>query len=695
MKNYALDTSLLPKVWIYWESQEGTIYMNGESGERQNYPEPWMTTRCYKYGEDDDKSKVHEGFSWRDKDKPFGWIKNGSNLIYAYAKYHEDIERLEVAAVKYDTTRGKYAHEWKFAGSRFFIGKDKTCILDDNSAFGGTWGTYVANHYVQYVKNMLQVLGRMRSNQYFAEEFKKFIGADYFLIGNGNTVEIKGCWDLLKWFETTQKMPGDGKEQKLVNRLTNIPLGSIEGLAEKYPEKETGSYYKIRDIAYFEKINDNWCVLRILCRDENNSLNETQRIYIGDNGTTRIASKSKVGWVPSKQTFHRYWSGCVYIANMDEAIAQCQRIKYALSNSQLDDSDVVDYLTTSLRFPEIEQLSKFGYFRSARQIATQPNAIQNLKELFGGYYNEKEKNLLRKVGMTKPQLDIYMRYYEEGPNSNRFCYEYRYALNEMRIMFGNDLTYLDPDSFEKYLLGCKEWKYFRDYADRYVFEYLNIDKMRLFKNLVRLKNKNSNIFTIVRDAICTYKQLDVEHRIDVNWYFDNASDAIRVHDAVVELLRLQNEERRAMWNMQESERRKKEEEKRKQLDKERKIYEYEDNEYIIRLPKDAAEIASEGNKQHICIGSYVSRHSIGDTNLFFLRCKSNPDEPFYAIEMNNSKNIVQIHGFGNRWLGNNPEAIPTVIRWLRKNDIKCSDNILTCTATGYGQTNNYVAMPAI
>ena len=63
--------------------------------------------------------------------------------------------------------------------------------------------------------------------------------------------------------------------------------------------------------------------------------------------------------------------------------------------------------------------------------------------------------------------------------------------------------------------------------------------------------------------------------------------------------------------------------------------------------------------------------------------------------MNNAKEIVQIHGRYNRWLGNNPEAIPTVIRWLRKNGIKCRDEILTCKSTGYGSINEYVPMPVV
>ena len=125
-----------------------------------------------------------------------------------------------------------------------------------------------------------------------------------------------------------------------------------------------------------------------------------------------------------------------------------------------------------------------------------------------------------------------------------------------------------------------------------------------------------------------------------------------------------------------------------------KKYEYEDDLYVIRLPKDSSEIITEGSKQSICIGGYTTRHANGETNLFFLREKSNPDKPFYAIEMNRNI-IIQIHGFGNKWLGNNPEAIPTVIRWLRKNGISCSNEILTCTARGYGKVNEYIEMPVV
>lgn len=695
MRNYKLDTSLLPEVWISWENKNGRVYMKGKTGKRQMHKEDWMGST----GWNGNKNGVDMGCGWATQKLPKIWVRSGSNLVYAYAKYHKDIDRIEVAAVTYDTTRGEYAHEWKFAGERFFIGKDKSCLLSDGSNYiDGCYKTVCQWNTAWSVRNALQILTRLYYNDNFVSEFKKFIGSSYFTIGNGSSIDIECSWHIQKWYETVQKQRGAGKAQKLTDKLTKMPLCSIDGFGEKYPIKpfDDSRYRQMKDIIYFEKINDDWCVLRSLHRTDNNKLEEAWRVYIGNDGTTRIVSKCKDGWVPSKQSLHSSWRvNDAYIANIDEAIAQCPRIKYIISSKKIDkEYNIVDFLITSLRFPEIEQLCKLGCGNSAETISRSHTPKADIKDLFGGYYNEKEKNLLRKIGMTKPQLDVYIRYNGECDGRGYVYNEYKQALIELRKMFGNDLTHLDVGSFEKYLVACKEWLIFQNWGS-YIFDSLDIDATRFFKNLVRLMSKNSGIFTIARDAISSYNRLEAARRIDVDWYFDDVSDAIRAHDVLVELDRLQTEERRALYNLQAAERQKKEEERRKKLDKERKIYEYEDDQFIIRLPKDANEIAQEGGTQHICIGGYVSRHSMGDTNLFFLRQKSEPNKPFYAIEMGNSNNIVQIHGFGNKWLGNNPEAIPTVIRWLRKHGIKCSNEILTCKSTGYCSSKEYVPMPVV
>ena len=375
------------------------------------------------------------------------------------------------------------------------------------------------------------------------------------------------------------------------------------------------------------------------------------------------------------------------MANKDEAIETCDRIKYILQSA--DDVNIVslvDFLVMSLRFPEIEQIVKLGYLDKVKSLGSSHTIKADLKCLFGEYYDDKEKNILRKVGMTKHQFDTYMS------NDN---YRSKQALSTMRKMFGNNLTYLDNDSFDRYFNGCIKlcnafWRSLGAYA-----EIIHFDTMRFFKNLTRLSEKRYNVFDLANDTLQAYTSLNYGTAPEVDWYFDDVSDLIRTHDALVELRRMQQAERSARWSIEQAERAKKDEERRAKVDEQRKCLEYEDDNYVIRLPKDLAEIVREGSTQRICIGGYTSRHANGETNLFFLREKENDDIPFYAIEMDNQKQIRQIHGFGNKWLGNDPDAIPTVVRWLRKNGIKCDEKILTCKAHGYGRVDEYVEMPVV
>ena len=443
---------------------------------------------------------------------------------------------------------------------------------------------------------------------------------------------------------------------------------------------------------YFERLDDGWNVLRQFSRDYcTGKISEVSRVYLNDNGKVRIVAPSKDGWVPSIQ-LRSGWNSYYKLVNKEEAMEKCPRIKYTLEAlSFVEKEKLADALIKALKFPEIEQLLKLGCKKAADIMIREQYSKARVKDHFGGYYNDKEKSILRKVGLTKHQLDYYVSKIE---NNNRY-YDMPIVLSMMRNSLGNDLSYLDYESFKKFLNGFIQIKRNFWRGVNYYTERLRLDNMKFIKNLIRLGEKREEIYGVMHDTVQTYLNLNYGTAPEVNWYFDDCSDVIRMHDALVAMKNEQDAERQAMRDMEAAERRKKEEEKRIKIDKERKQYEYEDDNYIIRLPKDSTEIVSEGSTQHICIGGYTSRHANGDTNLFFLRRKDCPELPFYAIEMNNRKVIMQIHGFGNKWLGNNPEAIPTVVRWLRKNGITCDEKILTCTATGYGRVNNYVSMPVV
>lgn len=687
MKNYKLDETLLPEVWVTWLSKEGRIWMNNQ-GTRFNNPMHWM-----RY---DDERNI-DGCYWRNTDDrvPFGnnyesvksgkmWIIAGSQLYFVYAKYHKDIDRLELAAVKYDTTRSENQHGWMYAGDRLFIGKDKT-IVDQN---GNPFGVVTVKRGSMYrdVRHALQALIRLTASAQFIGEFKKFIGHDYFIIGNGTAMYIQYPWHINKWYDSVQKTRTTGKAQKLVDGLVELPLGSIEHLADKYLPMELEDKWRNstarNNIIYFERINDKWSVLRALVRKDDGEFEESWRVYLGDDGTNRIVSKSDDGWIPSGQNRGWYFRRQYYFANKDEAVEKCDRIKYI---APIIESEEIDTLITTLRFPAIEQLYKMGQTNLAKQIAKDSTPKACIKNMFG-YYNEKEKNVLRQIGMTKQQLDAYC----ERRKTNR--YYSRSVISILRETLGNDLSRVDTTTFIKYL-GAVESILDRSWGWNRV-DSLNIDKSRFWKNVVRLNEKNSQSVRLIADTLDVYCRIYGEP-VEVDWIFDDYSDIVRTHDALTALVNEREAERRAYYNMEEKKKRELDDAKRKKTDELRKHYEYEDDKFIIRLPKDVYEIINEGTKQSICIGGYTSRHSRGETNLFFLRRKDAEDAPFYAIEMNNANVIVQIHGHSNKWLGNNPEAIPTVVRWLRKHNIKCDEKILTCTARGYGRTNEYITMPQV
>ena len=67
---------------------------------------------------------------------------------------------------------------------------------------------------------------------------------------------------------------------------------------------------------------------------------------------------------------------------------------------------------------------------------------------------------------------------------------------------------------------------------------------------------------------------------------------------------------------------------------------------FIRLPYQAAELKTEGEILHHCVGTYIDRVMKGETAIFFVRRIEKPEEPFYTLEWKDHK-IVQCRGSHN------------------------------------------------
>lgn len=66
---------------------------------------------------------------------------------------------------------------------------------------------------------------------------------------------------------------------------------------------------------------------------------------------------------------------------------------------------------------------------------------------------------------------------------------------------------------------------------------------------------------------------------------------------------------------------------------------------FIRLPNRLEELKSEGEALHHCVGTYMEKVRKGETMIFFIRRKEEPDKPFYTLEWKGK--VLQCRGLHN------------------------------------------------
>lgn len=79
----------------------------------------------------------------------------------------------------------------------------------------------------------------------------------------------------------------------------------------------------------------------------------------------------------------------------------------------------------------------------------------------------------------------------------------------------------------------------------------------------------------------------------------------------------------------------------------RKRLEYAEQDLFVRQPNSIEEIAHEGKVLSHCVGGYAERHAKGITNILFIRRRTEPDKPFFTVEVNKQGTICQCYGYRN------------------------------------------------
>lgn len=286
--------------------------------------------------------------------------------------------------------------------------------------------------------------------------------------------------------------------------------------------------------------------------------------------------------------------------------------------------NLMDYMERYVECPQLELLTKMKLYGIVKQMVEnryiKVNKSARNPEGFLGICKGRLKFLIKKKGDTQ-WLETLQKEREMGAHWNyrelKFVYETGISANQMENIFQYTTMGKLINKLERYA-NCTLPK---SEDDRSVF----IDYERL---------------RIIKRTYFDYIGMRQQRGYDLNnsvFLFPN--DLRQEHDRMVEEINtLAIEKREAEVNMKYPQ-------IKSSYRRLRNKYFYEDDRYIIRPARDAAEIVKEGRILHHCVGgdTYLEKHNEGDSIILFLREKALPETPYITIEIAGEK-IKQWYG---------------------------------------------------
>ena len=644
---------LCPIVKQRWETAAGTVYWDS-------------TTMMRTYSSGDRWTPTVRG-----------------NYEGSYLRYIDDLDAIEIAMVTADGGRGKngtpmaWRLPYDYARCLIFRG-DIAGYFADGSV--RTDCRYYSNSVVRLMM-MLSNSGMVKNTEAQKSELERFglvFNEDYMYYG---------IWRFKEYYRTSWV---SRKVSKKATDIDEIVLDDVDL-----------SYVSTRIALVIQPV-EGYIVLRRFEHYTDEPWCEYFRVYVDKKGKPSVVRKSYGSdkWKISTRSIHCYDGdnathmtviGMEHIDNWDS-------LKYLKSIIDFENNNVCETLVGTLRHPIVEQLSKSGYPNIAKKLMANNQIAANLKTYFR-QEKETKQSLYKLLGVNKWLLkaieDMPMMRSDYG-----YTYDGRMEVLRMIKFFYDrfDISDIDKSTIDtlvkafsqidmynlRELCGYTGWAYRNQY-------WLPVDdtiRKFIFK-LIRMNEKdaNHNIISYYLDMKRMYNNITNKPDIDLDRFNDFHGLEI-IHDALVEIKTQEDAERQARWN--EAKRRELEEQSKRfekfQKDR-REKFNAESDKYLIRVPNQLDEITKEGISLHHCVGGYLSRHASGNTNIIFLRRKEDPDTSFYTIEVNSHDRVVQIHGSYNKWLGNDPEAIPFVWKWIKERGFACQKDILLNLGAGYCSSN--------
>lgn len=613
-----------------------------------------------------------------------------------YLHYIPELDGLEIAKILLPGGRGKDGDnkEWKFVSRRWIIfHDDPTTYVYTPWASNPVSASQDGRYYSKSLDTFLRGMNSTCSDRVAYMEFQRY--AKGAVISRwGNAIEIPWPWDYAEWYKKNNMSRPNGKK---TNSYVECQLDDIEPPPPDCLSDRTA--YLV-----YQKIDDHTAVLRKFEAQGEyrsykgwrwNRWRESCRVFITDKGkptTTRPNGNGK--WSVATNLGYLGDGKCTLL-NYAEAM-EWKPLKYILPVIERDLS--VEKILILLRHPIVEQLAKAGYPQIASLVMMHGTPVATLKEYFG-IEKETKDPLYKMLGVNRYILTLTEQSsYNSWGRSIQLLF-----VKGLKELYGRfDISDLSEESVREAFSACEEdpqmrlhqWcPQYRSYGYRYHPTLTEEDRVHL-RALFKANSKDKRILPLWSDICRTFRSMLNPPDIDL-WNTKGYDDLQRLHDDLIALDRTQRENYQIARNAQkakEIEARKKEFEKL-QDDRIAK-YERIGNRFAVLVPKALDEIVSEGSYLHHCVGGYVNDHACGYTNILFLRKVNDQKTPFYTIEIRDGR-VIQIHGKYNRWLGNDPDAVPFMYAYLKEIGAHFTDDLLLNQGHGYSRGSESLPVTAL
>lgn len=369
---------------------------------------------------------------------------------------------------------------------------------------------------------------------------------------------------------------------------------------------------------------------------------ENERIMIFDNGTMK-----RYSWELYKNKFHRWVQDKGIASGYDTGSMKLYKRNFAqlkkgsmLKQSAIDlwpklPLPAVKYIEVERGNPAVEMLARMGMFNLAAELI----------------YARYEKDLLD----------------ENATEIAKMLKVDKSRLKRLKEMDGN-LHALKWMQYEKEADTIWPDEMIKDFGKAKfavsVFGFLNppisfVKCHNYLKKQAALMNESlAQTLTTWRDYINMAEKLKMNTKLE---QISRPKDLKCAHDECVRLKEAKGLEKTA------KEIEKKWPKVNDQLQKLQK-FEFTSGEYTIVAPKKVIDIAMEGTILKHCVHTcdyYFSRIQTDESYLFFLRKSSQPDMPWYTLEVEPSGNIRQKRTTGDNQNPDFQKAVPFLKKWQK------------------------------